>query len=64
MKKVFKEFNGFDDAEKDDIDYYCNLAPEKKLEELEVIRENYLNQINAKPEERRLQRVFEVIDRE
>lgn len=41
-----------------------NLDPDKKIEELEIIRKNYLNSINAKPEERRVQRVFESADRE
>lgn len=62
MEKVFKQYNGFDEAEKDDIEYYRNLAPEKKLEELEVIRENYFDQIGLKPEERKVKRVFEIVD--
>lgn len=63
MNKIIKEYNSFKEADKDDIEYYSNLSSAKKIEELEIIRENFLNQINAKPEERRLQRVFEVIDR-
>ncbi|MCI0450741.1 MAG: hypothetical protein L0Y79_13345 [Chlorobi bacterium] len=64
MNKVIKIFNSFEEAEKEDIEYYTNLDPNKKIEELEIIRGNYLNSINAKPEQRRLQRVFEVADRE
>jgi hypothetical protein len=64
MDKVLKIFDGFEEAEKDDILYYSNLDPNEKIIELELIRQNYLNSINAKPEERRLQRVFEVADRE
>lgn len=64
MDKVLKIFEGFEEAEKDDILYYSNLDPNEKIIELELIRQNYLNSINAKPEERRLQRVFEVADRE
>lgn len=63
MDKVLKIFDGFEEAEKDDIIYYSNLDPNEKIIELELIRQNYLNSINAKPEERRLQRVFEVADR-
>ena len=64
MEKILKIYDSFEDADKDDIEYYQNLDPNKKIEELEIIRQNYLNFINAKPSERRLQRVFEVIDRE
>jgi hypothetical protein len=63
MEKIFKEFNSFEEAEQDDIEYYRNLDPNKKIEELQIIREIYLNSINATPEERRLQRIFEVVDR-
>jgi hypothetical protein len=63
MDKVLKIFDGFEEAEKDDIIYYSNLDPNEKIIELELIRQNYLNSINAKPEERRVQRVFEVADR-
>ena len=64
MDKVIKSFNSFEETELDDILYYANLNPDKKIIELEIIRENYLNSINVKPEERRLQRVFEAADRE
>ncbi|MBZ0201988.1 MAG: hypothetical protein IT281_05085 [Ignavibacteria bacterium] len=64
MDKVVKIYDSFKDAEKADIEYYSNLDPNEKLIELEIIRENYLNSINAGPEQRRLQRVFEIADRE
>ncbi|KXK42406.1 MAG: hypothetical protein UZ05_CHB002003016 [Chlorobi bacterium OLB5] len=63
MDKVIKEFNGFSEAEQDDINYYSNLDPNEKIKELEQIREQYLNSINATEDQRRLQRVFEVVDR-
>ncbi|MBE2217951.1 MAG: hypothetical protein IAE90_07110 [Ignavibacteria bacterium] len=64
MDKVIKEFNSFEEAEQDDIEYYRNLDPNEKIKELEIIRELYLDSINATEEQRRLQRVFEVVDRE
>ena len=64
MDKIFKEYNSFEEAEKDDIEYYSNLDPDEKIKELNVIRQNYLNLINATPEQRRLQRIFEVVDKE
>ncbi len=63
MDKVIKEYNSFEDADKDDIEYYSNLDPNEKIKELEIIREIYLNSINATEKQRRLQRVFEVADR-
>ncbi|HMT10006.1 MAG TPA: hypothetical protein PKA39_00100 [Ignavibacteria bacterium] len=62
MDKVVKEFNSFEEAEQDDIEYYRNLDPNEKIKELEIIRELYLDSINATEEQRRLQRVFEVVD--
>lgn len=64
MDKVIKEFNGFLEADNDDIIFYCNLDPNEKIMELEQIREQYLNSINATEVQRRLQRVFEAADRE
>ena len=64
MEKTIKEYDSFKDAELDDIEYYSNLDPNEKIKELEIIRENYLNSINATSEQRRLQRVFEAADRE
>jgi len=63
MDKVIKEYNSFLEAELDDINYYINLDPNEKIKELEQIREQYLNSINATEDQRRLQRVFEVVDR-
>ena len=63
MEKILKTFNSFKDAEKDDIEYYKNLDPNKKLEELEIIRLHYFNFINLPLNERQVQRVFEVADR-
>lgn len=37
-----------------------NLDPDKKIEELEYIRNSYLEMINAASEERRLQKVIKV----
>lgn len=64
MDKTIKTYNSFEEAEKDDVEYYSNLDPGEKIKELNIIRQNYLNQINATPEQRRLQRVFEVADKE
>lgn len=64
MDKVIKVYNSFEEADRDDIEYYSNLDPNEKIIELEIIREIYLNSINATEEQRRLQRVFEVVDRE
>ncbi len=63
MDKIIAIFTDFREAENADIEYYRNLDPDKKIEELEIIRQNYLNLINAKPDERRLQRILEVVDR-
>ncbi|MEO6695517.1 MAG: hypothetical protein ABIY50_05590 [Ignavibacteria bacterium] len=60
MEKEIKVFNNFTDQEKADIEYYRKLDPDKKIEELEFIRESFLNMINATPEERRLQYVIKV----
>ena len=60
MKKEFKIFNSFKEQEEADIEYYKNMDPNKKIEELEFIRESFLNMINATPEERRLQKVVKV----
>lgn len=63
MDKVIKEYDSFLEADLDDIKYYINLDPNEKIKELEQIREQYLNSINATEDQRRLQRVFEVVDR-
>ncbi len=63
MDKVIKEYNSFEEAEMEDIEFYKNLDPNEKIKELEQIRQQYLNSINATEEQRRLQRVFEVADR-
>ena len=60
MKKEIKVFKNFEDQEKADIEYYQKLDPDKKIEELEFIRESFLDMINATPEERRLQKVIKV----
>ena len=60
MNKEIKVFNTFADQEKADIDFYMNLDPDKKIEELEYIRNTYLEMINAASEERRLQKVIKV----
>ena len=62
MDKTFKIFNSFKEAEEDDIEYYRNLDPNSKIIELEIIRQNYLDFINAKPDERRVQRIIEIVD--
>lgn len=63
MDKVIREYNSFSEADQDDIEYYSNLDPNEKIKELEQIREQYLISINATEDQRRLQRVFEVVDR-
>ena len=60
MKKEFKIFKSFDEQEEANIEYYRNLDPNKKIEELEYIRETFLDMINATPEERRLQKVIKI----
>ena len=60
MEKVLKIYNSFEEAEKEDIEYYKNLDPNEKIRELEMIIENYLNFINADSTQRRLQRVLEI----
>lgn len=60
MKKEIRVFKSYAEQEKADIDYYMNLDPDKKIEELENIRNTYLDMINATTEERRLQKVIKV----
>lgn len=60
MKKEIRVFKSHAEQEKADIDYYMNLDPDKKIEELEYIRNSYLDMINATTEERRLQKVIKV----
>ena len=63
MEKILKIYDSFEDAEKEDIEYYKNLDPNEKVKELEIIIENYLKFINADNSKRRLQRILEVADR-
>lgn len=60
MKKEIRIFKSYGEQGKADIDYYTNLDPDKKIEELEYIRNAYLDMINATTEERRLQKVIKV----
>ena len=60
MKKEIKIFKSFREQEEADIEHYKNMDPDKKTEELEFIRESFLNMINATPEERRLQKVIKI----
>jgi len=60
MNKEIKIFNSFAEQEEADIEHYVKMEPHKKIEELEFIRESFLNMINATPEERRLQKVIKV----
>lgn len=62
MDKVIREYNSFEEAERDDIEYYRNLDPNEKIRQLEMIRKRYLDSINATEEQRRIQLVFEVVD--
>ena len=58
MKKEIRVFKSYAEQEKADIEYYMNLDPDKKIEELENIRNTYLDMINATTEERKLQKVI------
>ena len=60
MKKEIRVFKSYAEQEKADIEYYMNLDPDKKIEELENIRNTYLDMINATTEERKLQKVIKV----
>ncbi len=62
MDKVIREYNSFEEAERDDIEYYRNLDPNEKIRQLEMIRKRYMDSINATEEQRRIQLVFEVVD--
>lgn len=62
MDKVIREYNSFEEAERDDIEYYRNLDPNEKIRQLEMIRKRYLDSINATEEQRRIQLFFEVVD--
>lgn len=60
MKKEIRKFKSFEEQEEAEIEYYRNLDPSKKIEELEFIRNSFLDMINATPEERRLQKVIKI----
>lgn len=62
MDKVIREYNSFEEAERDDIEYYRNLDPNEKIRQLEMIRKRYMDSINATEEQRRIQLFFEVVD--
>lgn len=60
MEKKIKIFNNFSDQEKEEILFWASQTYEKKLETLEIIRQNYLNLIDKNS--RRFQRVYRIIE--
>lgn len=61
MRKI-KCYSSFEEAEKDDIEYYSNLDPNMKIVELEKIRESYFNLIGLSDEDCKVQRIFQIDD--
>ena len=54
---VFKIFDSFEEAERDEKEYYLSLSPEQRLQIIELLREQYYG--FPLP---RFQRVFEVVE--
>ncbi len=61
MKKI-KCYSSFEEAEKDDIEYYSNLDPNLKIVELEKIRESYFNLIGLSDEDRMIKKILQIDD--
>ncbi len=61
MKKI-KCYSSFEEAEKDDIEYYSNLDPNLKIVELERIRESYFNLIGLSDEDRKIKKILQIDD--
>lgn len=61
MKKI-KCYGSFEEAEKDDIEYYSNLDPNLKIVELEKIRESYFNLIGLSDEDRKIKKILQIDD--
>jgi hypothetical protein len=61
LKKVIKIFHSFKEQEDADIKYYRNLDPDKKVEHLEIMRENYFKLKYGKIP--RFQRVYKITKR-
>lgn len=59
MKKVAKIYKSFAEQEADEVRYWRQLPPEKKLEILEIIRLQYWAMRNELPG--RLQRVYRIV---
>lgn len=59
MKKGFKIFKSHEEQDKADVKYYKRLSPDKKILELEYIRNNYIRmKYGYLP---RLKRVFRIV---
>ncbi len=59
MKKVIKIFNSHEEQDKADENYYRKLSPDKKILELEYIRNQYIyNKYGCLPG---LRRVYKIV---